>query len=184
VWQVVEGGGAALVGSAALGLFSKKGRLKTGPQQLSVREGADVALGAATAAAAAASMDDALSPTTGREGGGAAPVPAGGLPAAALAAKSRLGARGEAGQLAHLASLYARGDVPRCGWLDALTSRVGGWAGRQAGGPAGRRAGWWRVAGKRLWAGGVTKAAAGWSADAAPAVPARARSSTPHLGAG
>ena len=141
VWQVAVGGGTALVGTAALPLFSKKGRLKTGPKQLRVLEGADVALlssggdsgggggdgggsssgvpvttgavAAATAAAAAAS--------SGALGGGCRPPVL--LPVTALASKPRVGARDECGQLAHLASLYARGDMPRCGWLDQLASR-------------------------------------------------------------
>jgi hypothetical protein len=116
-----------LVGSAALPLFSKKGRLKTGPQQLKVHEGADVLLGASGGGGGG-------SGAASSSGGGALPAsepgPAGRrgapllLPAALLAGKPRLGARGEVAQLSHLAALYARGDIQRCGWLDALTSQV------------------------------------------------------------
>lgn len=137
VVQVSEGAGASLVGTAALALFSKKGRLKTGVQQLHVREGCDVAVGGAGASGGdgGSSGDGAGGSSSAAECSGAAAA-AGGvghssgdsvvrrLPPLQLAAKARVAARAEAGQLVHLAALYARGDVPRCSWLDALTSKV------------------------------------------------------------
>lgn len=134
--QVAEGAGASLVGTAALALFSKKGRLKTGLQQLRVRDGCDVAVACVPASSGAGDgpggsetaadggpgdvFVDSSSAGSGARNGSTIRQ----LPPQQLAAKARVAARGEAGQLAHLAALYARGDVPRCGWLDALTSAV------------------------------------------------------------